>query len=340
MADSKITIDIEANAEGAKQALESLENATASAMERGAKSANKLSKSLDGVAQSAKISAREMKGVVAGMASMAAGVAATALKANGRDMEASYLTGASAGAVQGAGMLAPLGPLAMLLGALGGGGLGALRNYFDRQGQGREQSAAEMAGADALEAARLELERIEARSASFAKTLETLGDETRAVDVREAERAREIKRREEMVADARQRQIDAEERIRRNAAALDGPMTKAQQDAARALREEWQKAGKDMAEAKAELESLRDATIEEAEAAAESVKAKEKEGPIDRSNPFGSADYAAQKLGWNLFGGMNNPLENLERQSLDIGKQQLAVLREIARRDNAAVWSA
>ena len=131
MADSKVTIKIDADAEGAKRAFAEVQSSADAAMESGARSAQKLSKSLDNVAESAKVSARQIKTVAAGMASMAAGVAAAAMRANGMDTEARYAQSASSSAVQGATMMAPLGPLAMILGAAGGGALGLLKQYFE-----------------------------------------------------------------------------------------------------------------------------------------------------------------------------------------------------------------
>ena len=154
MADSKVEIQVTANTDEAKRSLADLESAADRAMDAGANSAKKFAKGLDEVGESAKLSAREIKGVVAGMASMAAGVASAALKANGREKEASYLGAASSGAVQGAGMFAPLGPAAMAAGALGGAAIGAARNYFERDAAGKAEAAAMGDLADALEKAR------------------------------------------------------------------------------------------------------------------------------------------------------------------------------------------
>ena len=68
MAESKVTIKIDADAEGAKRAFAEVQSSADAAMESGARSAQKLSKSLDGVADSATVSARQIKTVAAGMA--------------------------------------------------------------------------------------------------------------------------------------------------------------------------------------------------------------------------------------------------------------------------------
>ena len=71
MADSKVEIQVTADTSDAKQKLADLEAQADRAMDAGANSAKKFAKGLDEVGESAKLSAREIKGVVAGMASMA-----------------------------------------------------------------------------------------------------------------------------------------------------------------------------------------------------------------------------------------------------------------------------
>ena len=203
MADSKVQIEVTADTSDAKQKLADLEAQADRAMDAGANSAKKFAKGLDEVGKSAELSARQIKGVVAGMASMAAGVASAALKAQGREKEASYLGGAASGAVQGAGMFAPLGPAAMAAGALGGAAIGAARNYFEREAQGKEQAASMRDLADSLEKAREKMQAAKERADGFAGTLDRLGDVSRSTQQREAERAAEIEKRQNAVADAK-----------------------------------------------------------------------------------------------------------------------------------------
>lgn len=316
MADSKVTIKIDADAEGAKRAFAEVQSSADAAMESGARSAQKLSRSLDGVADSAKVSAQQIKTVAAGMASMAAGVAAAALKNQGMDATASYMGAASRGGVQGATMMAPLGPLAMIAGALGGAGLGALQNYFERDTQGKEQGGAEVKAADALAKAREEMERVAARTDTFAKYLEKLGDAELDAASREQWRADEIAERQRQIEEATERMASAEKELAANGreiAAQGAPATKEQTEAAERLREAWARASKDLATARAEMKSL------------EGVK-------IERAKPESSNDRvqgeftSLEKLGI----GFNAHADSLAQEGNKIANEQLAVLKQIA----------
>lgn len=262
--DSKVTIKIDADAEGAKRAFADVQRSADAAMESGARSAQKLSQSLDGVAESAKVSARQIKTVAAGMASMAAGVAASAMKANGMDTEASYLGGASRSAVQGASMMAPLGPLAMILGAAGGAGLGALQTYFERDNVGKEQRKGEFKTASDLAHTREEIERVISRTETFEKYLEMLSDTEADAASREKWRADEIAERQREIEEATARMAEAEKGLVENAKTIDGPMTDEQTQAAQKLRDAWSAALKDMQTARAELKALESVKIEKA----------------------------------------------------------------------------
>jgi len=317
MADSKVEIQVTANTEDAKRSLADLEAAADRAMDSGASSAKKMAKSLDEVSESAKLSARAIKGVVAGMSSMAAGVAASALKANGREAEASYLGAASSGAVQGAGMMAPLGPGAMVAGALIGGGLGMVKNLADRHAQGQAEAAAMGDLADALEKAREQMAAAKERADGFAGTLDRLGDVSRSTNEREAERAAEIEKRQNAVADATERMAEAEKALREQAASIDGPQTEEQKKAADRIREAWAEANNDLQAATAELDRLKDANIES------SKKADLK--PLDQRGD-GPQLSNLEKLGAS-FG---NAADNLAREGNRIAEDQLSVLREIS----------
>ena len=322
MADSKVEIQVTANTDEAKRSLADLESAADRAMDAGANSAKKFAKGLDEVGESAKLSAREIKGVVAGMASMAAGVASAALKANGREKEASYLGAASSGAVQGAGMFAPLGPAAMAAGALGGAAIGAARNYFERDAAGKAEAAAMGDLADALEKAREKMQAAKERADGFAGTLDRLGDVSRSTNEREAERAAEIEKRQNAVADATERMAAAEKALREQAAAIDGPQTEEQKKAADKIREAWAEANQDLQTAQCELDRLKDANIEAAKKA--DLK------PLDQRGD-GPQLSNLEKLGAS-FG---NAADNLAREGNRIAEESLGVLREISAKTGA-----
>ena len=324
MADSnsKVTIKIEADAEDAKRALENLASAAEKSMDSGANSAKKLKKSLDEVGKSAELSAQQIKGVVAGMASMAAGVAASALKANGREKEASYLGAASQGAVQGAGMLAPLGPGAMVAGALVGGGLGMVKNLAERHAQGEAEAAGMRDLADALEKARETMDAAQKRADAFAGTMERLGDVSRTTNEREAEREKEIARRREEIAAATDRMTKAEEALRQQAANIDGPQTEEQKKAADAIREAWAKANQDLSTAKAELDRLADAKIQAAKPA--DLK------PLDQRGDGPKLSNIEQ-----LGASFGSAADNLAREGNRIAEDQLAALLHIEQKVGA-----
>lgn len=262
MADSKVEIQVTADAEQAKRTFADVEDAANRAMEAGAQSAQKLSKSLDGVAESAKVSAREIKVVAAGMASMAAGVAASALRNQGMEATASYAGAASSGAVQGASMMAPLGPLAMILGAAGGGALGTLKNYFDRDTIGDEQAAGVRDFAKGLEETAAAVNRAQERTDAFQKTLDALSNTSADAASREKMRADEIKARDEEIAGAEARMKGATDAMKTFAATIDGPMTKEQQEYFNQLKKDWENASRDLATARSEKKSLEGAKVE------------------------------------------------------------------------------
>lgn len=316
MADSKVEIQVTANAEDAKRTFADVEAAASRAMDAGAQSAQKLSRSLDGVAESAKISARQIKTVAAGMASMAAGVAASALRNQGMEATASYAGAASSGAVQGATMMAPLGPLAMIAGALGGGGLGALKNYFDRDTQGKEQGGAEVKAADALRKAREEMEAVSARTETFARILERLGDTEADATSREQWRADEIAERQRQIEEATERMAAAEKELAANGreiAAQGAPATKEQTEAAERLRDAWANANKDLQTARAEMKSLEGVKVERAK--------------VESNNDRVAGEFTSlEKLGI----GFNAAADSMQAEGNRIANEQLAVLKQIA----------
>lgn len=322
MADSKVEIQVTADTSDAKQKLADLEAQADRAMDSGANSARRFAKGLDEVGKSAKLSAREIKGVVAGMASMAAGVASAALKANGREREASYLGAASSGAVQGAGMFAPLGPAAMAAGALGGAAIGAARNHFERDAAGKAEAAAMGDLADALEKAREKMQAAKERADGFAGTLDRLGDASRSTNEREAERAAEIEKRQNAVADATERMAAAEKALRDQAAAIDGPQTEEQKKAADAIREAWAEANRELSTAHGELDRLKDTKIQAAKPA--DLR------PLDQRGDGPKLSNIEQ-----LGASFGSAADNLAREGNRIAEDQLAALLHIEQKVGA-----
>lgn len=322
MADSKVEIQVTADTSDAKQKLADLEAQADRAMDSGANSAKRFAKGLDEVGKSAELSARQIKGVVAGMASMAAGVASAALKAQGHEQAASYLGAASAGATQGAGMMAPLGPGAMVAGALVGGGLGMVKNLAERHAQGEAEAAGMRDLADALEKARETMDAAQKRADAFAGTLERLGDVSKSTNEREAEREKQIARRREEIAAATDRMTKAEEALRAQAANIDGPQTEEQKKAADAIREAWARANQDLSTAKAELDRLADAKIQAAKPA--DLR------PLDQRGDGPKLSNIEQ-----LGASFGSAADNLAREGNRIAEDQLAALLHIEQKVGA-----
>ena len=319
MADSKVTIKIDADAEGAKRAFAEVQSSADAAMESGARSAQKLSKSLDGVAESAKVSARQIKSVVAGMASMAAGVAASALKASGYDTAASYLGAASSGAVQGASMMAPLAAIpgvgvgAMAVGAAGGAAVGAAKNYFDREAVGKEQAEGVGDTVESLAKAREEMDRVAERTDNFEKLLKTLGDTTADAASREKLLADEIEKRKQGEDGAREKMKAAEAAMKSFQSTIDGPMTKDQEKYFQTLQEDWKNAAKELQTNRAERKTLEGQKIE-------------KEKPEYANDRVQGEFTSLEKLGI----GFNAHADSLAQEGNKIANEQLAVLKQIA----------
>lgn len=323
MADSKVEIEVTADTKGVKKGMAEVEAATEKAMEAGANSAKKLAKAIDDVeksqkklAEESKLTARNLRGIASGMASMAMGVAGIGLRMGGHEREGAYLGGASQGAAQGAGMMAPLGGAGMLAGAIGGGILGFVKTGLEREEQGRKDAEAMGDLADALEKAREKMQEAKERADSFAGTLNRLSDVSRSTSEREAERASEIEKRQNAVAEATERMTAAEKALRDQAAAIDGPQTEEQRKAAERIREAWAEANQDLQTAQSELDRLKSANIEAAKKA--DLK------PLDQRGD-GPQLSNLEKLGAS-FG---SAADNLAREGNRIAEESLSVLKDI-----------
>lgn len=261
MADSNVQIKITADAEdakrsfadmgeAAKRSFEDVESSASRAMEAGRRAAEKMEKEMDALA-------RQIKGVVAGMASMAASIASSALKNSGHETAASYLGAASSGAQSLATSLAPLGGGAMLAGAAAGALIGAGKNYFEQDAAGDQQAEAMRKLADAMQKAREETERAHDRTEAFAKTLQTIGDESADATSRENLRAEKIKSLQDEIDAASKRMEFAEQKLRENAHHDAGEqMTKEQQDLAASLEQIWKDSARAIQTARGELKAL------------------------------------------------------------------------------------
>lgn len=265
MADSKVTIKIDADAEGAKRAFADVQSSADAAMESGARSAQKLSKSLDGVAESATLSSKQIRAVAIGLAGVATGIAATALANSGHEVAAGYMKagvgGAMGGLTQG---LAFGGGKRGLIGAAAGGVEGLVNYYLQRQATAEAQKEGTADTAEGLAKAREEMDRAYERTNDFQKLLATLGDTAADAASRERLLADEIARRKDEEAEATDRMKAAEKAMNDLSASLSGPMTKEQEKYFAKLKDDWSDAAKDKQTARAELKNLENQKIEKA----------------------------------------------------------------------------
>ena len=323
MADSKVEIQVTANTDEAKRSLADLESAADRAMDAGANSAKKLAKSLDEVSASAKASGNEIRMAAKALGGMAIGLAVNRLtqSSGGDSPTAAYLKGA-AGPALSVGLMTK-NPLA----AAGAAGIGMIDTYFQRKKQGEAEAAAMGELAESLEKAREKMQAAKERADGFAATLDHLGDTARSTSRREEERAAEIEKRQNAIADATARMAAAEKALREQAANIDGPQTDEQKKWADGVRELWADANQDLQTAQAELDRLKDTKIEAAK--------RPDEKPLDVRGD-GPQLSSLEKLGAN-FG---TATDNLMSQGNRIAEEQLAVLREISEKTgNPPTWA-
>lgn len=102
MADSEIKIKATLDLAEAKASLSTLGREVDASMSTAANGAQKLGKSLDQVATSAKLSAQQIGQIALGFSGMGIKLAATVADAQGYHKEAGYLSAISSGALQGA----------------------------------------------------------------------------------------------------------------------------------------------------------------------------------------------------------------------------------------------
>ena len=223
MADSKVEIQVTANAEQAKRTFADVEDAANRAMDAGARSADKLAKSMDRVSESVKGTETNLRGATRALAGMAVGIAASALNRPGEDDSAgaAYLKG---GVMSGlsAGLMSK-----NLFVGLAAGAYGVYDTYQQRKAKGEEQAQGVRDAAGNLAKAREEMDRVAERTDAFEKLLATLGNTEADAASRASVLADEIQKRKQGEADATERMKAAEAAMKEFASTIDGPMTKA-----------------------------------------------------------------------------------------------------------------
>lgn len=314
MADSKVEIQVTANADDAKRTFADVEAAANRAMDAGARSADKLAKSLDKVSDSATLSSRQIKALAVGFAGIATGIAATALANSGHEAAAGYLKagigGGMGGLTQG---LAFGGGKRALIGAAAGGVEGLVNYYLQRQATAEAQKEGTADTAEGLAKAREAMDAAYERTSDFEKLLKTLGETSADATSREQARKDAIEQRTREEADATERMKAAEKAMNDLSESLDGPMTKEQEKYFAKLKEQWGDAAKDLQTARSERKTLEGAKIE-------------KDKPENPNDRVQGEFTSLEKLGI----GFNAAADSMQAEGNRIANEQLAVLKQIA----------
>ena len=345
MADSKVEIQVTANAEDAKRTFADVEAAANRAMDAGARSADKLAKSMDRVSESVKGTETNLRGATRALAGMAVGIAASALNRPGEDESAgaAYLKG---GVMSGlsAGLMSK-----NLFVGLAAGAYGVYDTYQQRKAKGEEQAQGVRDAAGNLAKAREEMDRVAERTDAFEKLLATLGNTEADAASRASVLADEIQKRKQGEADATERMKAAEAAMKEFASTIDGPMTKAHEKYLATLDEDWKAAAKDLATNRAERKSLEGQKIEKAKPEYEADRVSEVLSGLERAG-IGYAAIGSNKLAdWQAKGGVYFDQNAAAMESLvapaadaadkttaavedgnDIAEKQLDVLKEIS----------
>lgn len=274
-----------------------------------AQSGDKLAKSLDDVGKSAKVSAQQITTMAVAMSGMAMQLGASVLESRGMSTAGRFLQGAGQMGAQGAAALAPLGPQAAVVGAIGGAAIGAGKTYFDLQSeeQKKEAAAAELEASN--EKAFASFEQLRGAAKESAEFYARLADESMS---------------------AEQRQAALSERIREFGAA-------AEEIKGRLGSDELQRDGKAFAETMRDYaQALKQ--VDQATAAQRSLD--KPGGQADAGE--GRADTLADALtriggGVGGAGGMSD-LASIQREGIGVAREQLGVLREI-KQEGMGTWA-
>lgn len=304
--------DIAGALRGVARAAEEAGSGAADAMEKVAQKSREAAAEVKKVGEHAKMSAGQLRMVAVGMAGMALNAyGAWQDNHGGRSAATAYAQSALGSGAQGAMMGMMLGgPVGAAIGGVAGAAVGAFTAYQQREAA---EKAEQKAREESIKSMREQVdlyESLRARTASFQKTLETLGNTEGDVASRTEARDREIARRE----------------------AEDARLAEAQRAAAgRGDQAAFRDLTRDRQLNAQELSALRNLKIE--------VKAPERR---ERTGYDPSEGDSFLKRGWNLFGGIgggvNDAATQLAREGNDIARQQLSTLNRIATQRTASGW--
>ena len=303
--------DIAGALQGVAPAAEQAAQAAAGAMEKVAQKSREAAAEVKTVGEHAKMSAAQLRMVAVGMTGMAIGaIGAWQENHGGRSAGVAYAQGALSAGLQGAAMGGMVGGVpGAVIGGVAGASVGAFTTYQQREAAEKAESEARQAAVDSMREAVDSYEELQARTETFMKTLERLGETESNIGYREQWRRDEIAHR----------------------TAEDERLGREQREAAdRNDSEAFAKLSRERQLNAQELSALKNLRIE--------AEPEESRRGAPRLDPTMGDSFA--KMGMDLFGGgLNDAATRLAQESNDIGKQQLAVLNRIeGKRAAGAVW--
>lgn len=187
MADSEIKIKATLDLAEAKASLSTLGREVDASMSTAANGAQKLGKSLDQVATSAKLSAQQIGQIAIGFSGMGFRLAATVAEAQGYSKAAGYLSAIGMGAVHGAALGVGMGPVGIAAGAVVGGGTAGIGQYFNNEAKARAEEDARqkavLGNADMID----QFDELRQAADDSAAFLKRMGDETVSTSERQAQ---------------------------------------------------------------------------------------------------------------------------------------------------------
>lgn len=302
--------DIAGALRGVAGAAEEAGGAAAGAMEKVAQKSREAAAEVKKVGEHAKMSAAQLRMVAVGMTGMAIGaIGAWQENHGGRSAGVAYAQGALSAGLQGAAMGGMVGGVpGAVIGGVAGAAVGAFTTYQQREAAEKAESEARQAAVASMREAVDSYEELRARTETFMKTLERLGETESNIGYREQWRRDEITHR----------------------TAEDERLGREQREAAdRNDSEAFAKLSRERQLNAQELSALKNLRIE--------AEPEESRRGAPRLDPTMGDSFA--KMGMDLFGGgLNDAATRLAQEANELSRQQLDELRQIRRESLAASW--
>lgn len=278
-------------------------------LDSAASSGTRLAKSLDAVGHSAKASSQQITSMAVAMSGMAMRLGASVLESRGQSTAARYVEGAGAMAMQGAATLAPLGPQAAAAGALGGAAIGAVKTYFDLETEAKAREEALEATAAANDKALASFERLRASQNETADFYARIADDS---------------------MDAAQKQAALADRMKQFAAAAEELRGKLKSD-------EVQRDGKAFAETMREYAAALK-QVDQATATQREIAQAGRDMDDAGTGRSETLSDALTRIGGSVGGGGMGDIAGIQREGVNVAREQLGVLREI-KSEGLGTWA-